>query len=37
MRGVLYQHISDPDYQKETRIKIWKEIGADITKVTKVA
>ena len=30
MRGVLTERLADRDYQKETRIKIWKEIGVDI-------
>ena len=30
MRKLLADRLADLNYQKETRIKIWKEIGVDI-------
>jgi hypothetical protein len=35
MRQLLNDRLADPDYQKETRIKIWKEIGVDIATADK--
>jgi hypothetical protein len=35
MRQALTDRLADPNYQKETRIKIWKEIGVDITAADK--
>jgi hypothetical protein len=35
MRQLLNDRLADLDYQKETRIKIWKEIGVDIAMADK--
>lgn len=30
MRAVLERHLSDPDWQRDARVKIWREIGVEI-------
>jgi len=37
MRKALDDALANPNYQKEARIQLWKEIGVDITLADKTS